>query len=71
MAKQKKTMDPLRGFHPGGSFEYEGKTVILLINGKSGQLMFEMEGKIVEDPALQNALMSAFQIRNQRPPEKS
>ncbi len=71
MPKPKKNAsDPLRGFRQQGVFIYEGQPVKLLINPKSGQLLFEMNGRIVEEPALQNTLMDAFQKANRRPPEK-
>lgn len=72
MPKSKKnSANPMRGFRPQGVFVFEGKPVQLLINPKSGELLFEMEGTIVEDHTLQNTLMDAFQSANRKPPEKS
>ncbi|MEY8309460.1 hypothetical protein AAK899_08060 [Erysipelotrichaceae bacterium 51-3] len=70
MARQKKADDPMQGFRAGGSFDYNGKQVVLLMNSKTGQLAFEIDHQLVSDPAVQNELMAAFQVRNQLPPEK-
>ncbi len=53
-----------RGFRKTGSFRFNNQPCEILINSKSGELMFSLDGKIVEDPALQDELMQEFQKLN-------
>lgn len=63
----KRTQDPMRSFRNTGSFQFEDSTVEILINSKTGQMLFCENGKPVEDPARQNELMNHFQSVNRKP----
>lgn len=49
--------DPLR---PAGTFTWKECTVTLLVNPKTGQAAYEIDGKRVEDPVIQDELTEHF-----------
>lgn len=63
----RKNDSPLRGFRRSGSFQYENQAIDVLINPKTGQLLFQENGRPVEEEARQNALMDYFQQINRHP----
>ncbi len=58
--KNKEDQNPMRGFRKTGSFTWQSKSCDVWINGRNQQLMFCLDGKPVEDPAVQDEMMKTF-----------